>query len=193
MKLMLSDHDLNILLAGTLMNWGYPFSFGRPHVPDANEEEIINSVIERFRHVRRDNHEQRMLFPREVELTTREALSLIAILEACLKECRGNSVSIHLHLHAENEDEVRELANRLRRLKVECDHRVALPEPREVCWYCPLLQREILEGLCLDINYQLIHLFRGDELPEAQRETGKTVQEIASICEACPNQPLREG
>jgi hypothetical protein len=62
----------------------------------------------------------------------------------------------------------------------------------DVCWHCPLFKRYIAEGLCLDINYQLLKLFKADVLTDAQRETGKTIQEITSICEACPNQPLRE-
>ena len=67
-----------------------------------------------------------------------------------------------------------------------------LPEEGDVCWYCPLLKRKIAEGLCLDINYQLLRLCKPDVLTDAQRETGKTTEEISSICEACPNQPLRE-
>jgi hypothetical protein len=67
-----------------------------------------------------------------------------------------------------------------------------LPEEGDICWYCPLLQREIAEGLCLDINYQRLQFCKADVLTEAQQETGKTVQEISLICEACPNQPLRE-
>lgn len=66
-----------------------------------------------------------------------------------------------------------------------------LPEEGDVCWYCPLLKREISEGLCLDINCQRLQLFKADVLADAQRETGKTIDEISSICEACPNQPLR--
>jgi hypothetical protein len=69
-----------------------------------------------------------------------------------------------------------------------------IPQKGDVCWHCPLLKRDIPEGLCLDINYQRLHYFKQDELKEAQRETGKTVEKISSICEACPNQPLlREG
>jgi hypothetical protein len=56
----------------------------------------------------------------------------------------------------------------------------------------PLLKRDIPEGLCLDINYQRLKFFKPDVLTDAQRETGKSVEEVSSICEACPNQPLRE-
>jgi hypothetical protein len=67
-----------------------------------------------------------------------------------------------------------------------------LPERRAEGWYCPLFSREIEVGLCLDINYQCLGLFKVDVLGDAQKESGKTVQEISEICEACPNQPLSE-
>src|SRR5262249_26039163 len=121
MTLMLSDHEVGILLNGTSMNSGYPFFFGQRYVPDAGEQEIINSIIERFRGVRRENHERRMLLPRHLELAPLEAGVLIAILEACLTGCRGNNIPIHLHLHAEDENEVRRLMERLRTLKAEAD------------------------------------------------------------------------
>ncbi len=59
-------------------------------------------------------------------------------------------------------------------------------------WYCPLLKRDIEDGLCLDINLQRLKFCKQDVLKDAQHETGKTVEEISSVCEACPNQPLRE-
>jgi hypothetical protein len=67
-----------------------------------------------------------------------------------------------------------------------------LPEAGDVCWYCPLLKREIPEGLCLDINYQRLQVCKADVLTDAQLESGKTLQELSSTCEACPNQPLPE-
>jgi hypothetical protein len=67
-----------------------------------------------------------------------------------------------------------------------------LPEDADVCWFCPLLQRAIAQGLCLDINYQRLRWVKPDVLKDAQQETGKTVEQISSICEACPNQPLSE-
>jgi len=59
-------------------------------------------------------------------------------------------------------------------------------------WYCPLLKRDIEQGLCLDINFQRLKYCKPDVLKDAQQETGKTFEEISSICEACPNQPLRD-
>jgi hypothetical protein len=67
-----------------------------------------------------------------------------------------------------------------------------LPESDDYCWYCPLLKRGIQEGLCMDINYQRLQFCTPDVLTDAQAETGKTVEEISSICEACPNQPFSE-
>jgi hypothetical protein len=65
------------------------------------------------------------------------------------------------------------------------------PEVTDYFWSCPLLKRQIAEGHCLDINYQLLRLCKAYELADAQRETGKSVEEISLVCEACPNQPLR--
>jgi hypothetical protein len=67
-----------------------------------------------------------------------------------------------------------------------------LPEKGDVCWFYPLVNREIPEGLCLDINYQRLQFFKADVLADAQRETGKTIEEVSAICEVCPNQPLRQ-
>jgi hypothetical protein len=96
------------------MNWGYPFRFSQPYQPATAEQVIIDAVIERFQGVRRENHEQQTLEARPLQLSPCEASALIGVLEACLVECRGNSISIHLHLHAEDEDEVRGLIGRLR-------------------------------------------------------------------------------
>jgi hypothetical protein len=70
---------------------------------------------------------------------------------------------------------------------------MAIPIPAEddVTWLCPLLHRRIAQGLCLDVNYELLNLAKLGVLGEVHLETGKTTEEIASICEACPNQPLR--
>jgi hypothetical protein len=117
MTLMLSDYDLGILLSGTLMNWGYPFVFTRPYRPDPAVQELIDAVVERYQRARRENHERQMFQARPVELSPGEAFALIATLEACLKECRGNSTSIHLHLEAEDEDEVLGLIGKLGTLR----------------------------------------------------------------------------
>jgi hypothetical protein len=60
------------------------------------------------------------------------------------------------------------------------------------CWHCPLLDRDIAEGLCLDINYELLNIAALGLIAEIRQETGKSAEEVSSTCEACPNQPLRE-
>jgi hypothetical protein len=67
-----------------------------------------------------------------------------------------------------------------------------LPVVPDTGWFCPLLNRRIAEGHCLDINYQRLGLCKPDVLSDVQRVTCKTVAEIASVCEGCPNQPLRD-
>lgn len=57
-------------------------------------------------------------------------------------------------------------------------------------WHCPLLQRTIAEGHCLDINYQRVGLFVPDVVTDVQRETGCAIDEISAICVRWPNQPL---
>lgn len=57
-------------------------------------------------------------------------------------------------------------------------------------WFCPLLNREIAEGYCLDIQYQRLGYFKPDVLTEAQQESGKSTDEVSAVCENCSNQPL---
>jgi len=44
----------------------------------------------------------------------------------------------------------------------------------------------------LDINYQRLKFFKPNDLTKAMQETGKSIEDITLICEACPNQPLTE-
>lgn len=62
----------------------------------------------------------------------------------------------------------------------------------DVCWHCPLLNRNIPDGLCLDINLQRLKCFKPTDLTKVMQETGKTIEDINVICDACPNQPLTE-
>ena len=55
---------------------------------------------------------------------------------------------------------------------------------------CPLLAREIADGLCLDINYQWRGMFKPDVLVTVSASTGKTVEQISATCRICPHQPL---
>lgn len=114
MKHHLSDSEVRILLAATLMNESYPFARSQPYLLNPAEEVVVHSTVERLCSIRRENHEHSMYDPRPVELSHEEVLTLEAIIQSCLKECNGNNTSIHLHLQAENEDEVRELIDRLR-------------------------------------------------------------------------------
>jgi hypothetical protein len=67
-----------------------------------------------------------------------------------------------------------------------------LPQEEDTCWHCPLLDRIIAEGLCLEINYERLHLAKFGLLADVEQATGKTAREVSSICEACPHLPLRE-
>ena len=55
---------------------------------------------------------------------------------------------------------------------------------------CPLLQRRIAEGLCVDINLERIGAFKPESLAEAMRESHKSVGEVSAVCERCPNRPV---
>jgi len=54
-------------------------------------------------------------------------------------------------------------------------------------WYCPLLERDVEDGECTDINYQRVGLFKKDYLLEVEGETNKSTLEVSEICEKCPN------
>lgn len=64
------------------------------------------------------------------------------------------------------------------------------PTSKDPPYHCPLLGRDIKLGPCLDLNLELIRAFRADALPQFTMKTGKTRDEIESICNACPNNPL---
>jgi hypothetical protein len=57
-------------------------------------------------------------------------------------------------------------------------------------YYCPLLEKEINEGKCLDINYELIKAKKEEELKILRKTLKKTNNEIEKVCENCPNNPL---
>ena len=67
---------------------------------------------------------------------------------------------------------------------------MAISITEDKCWFCPLLNKEISEGLCTDINYQRLNFVKTDVFGEIQNETKKTEAEINEICEKCPNLPL---
>jgi hypothetical protein len=57
-------------------------------------------------------------------------------------------------------------------------------------WYCPLLERIIESGYCVDINYQRVGLFKADVLKDVMKLTRLDVAGVSRICRSCPNQPL---
>jgi hypothetical protein len=109
----LSDHQLGVLLASTLMNADYPHSFAPPYVPDSDGRQVLDRALERLCRARQENHEQQLLGPRQHELSSREASILAEVLEACLAECNGNQSKVHVLLEANDEVEVRMLVDLL--------------------------------------------------------------------------------
>lgn len=57
-------------------------------------------------------------------------------------------------------------------------------------YYCPLLNRIIEEGLCIDINYENEKIMKEDELKAIKKMLNKTNAEIKEICHKCKNYPL---
>lgn len=57
-------------------------------------------------------------------------------------------------------------------------------------YYCPLLEKEISEGKCLDINYELTKAKKEEELKVLRKILKKTSDEIEKVCEKCSNNPL---
>jgi len=58
-------------------------------------------------------------------------------------------------------------------------------------WFCPLLDRLIDEGSCLEINYERLKSIQVGILDTVTQECGKNEPEISRTCESCPNQPLK--
>ncbi len=57
-------------------------------------------------------------------------------------------------------------------------------------WYCPLYNKIIPEGLCLDINYQRLKFFKRDALKDLIKRKQVTITKINNTCQKCPNMPL---
>jgi hypothetical protein len=53
-----------------------------------------------------------------------------------------------------------------------------------------LFAKEIAEGKCFDINYELIKVKTEEELIVIKKFLNKTHNEIEYICKNCPNYPL---
>ncbi len=59
-------------------------------------------------------------------------------------------------------------------------------------WYCPLYEKDISEGLCLDINYERLGYFKDDTIKGIIKQLRKTKDEINCTCDCCPNMPLKK-
>ena len=59
--------------------------------------------------------------------------------------------------------------------------------------WCPLYNRNIALGKCLDINYERLHFIRGDYLIDLAKSTKKSITELSKTCSSCPNQPFPDG
>jgi hypothetical protein len=59
-------------------------------------------------------------------------------------------------------------------------------------WYCPLYQKDINEGLCLDINYERLEYFKSCTLKNTINMLYKSLKEISLTCDNCPNCPLNK-
>ena len=57
-------------------------------------------------------------------------------------------------------------------------------------YYCPLLNKDISEGNCLDINYELIKAKTEEYLPSIREIKKNDNFEIEKVCKNCPNYPL---
>ena len=59
-------------------------------------------------------------------------------------------------------------------------------------WFCPIYDKDIAEGKCLDINYERLGYLDAGCLDELTRITGKKEPEISKTCESCPNLPFKD-
>jgi hypothetical protein len=55
---------------------------------------------------------------------------------------------------------------------------------------CPLYERTISLGRCLDANFERLHYVRDDTFKTLTRIRGKTIEELHQICKTCPHQPF---
>jgi hypothetical protein len=55
---------------------------------------------------------------------------------------------------------------------------------------CPLYERTISLGKCLDVNFERLRYLRDDAFKTLARISGKTIEELHHICKTCPNQPF---
>ena len=69
--------------------------------------------------------------------------------------------------------------------------RAMRPRDGDSEWFCPLYERDIPEGLCIEINYDRVGYTKGHVLAEVEEATGNTASQVNQACEGCPNFPFR--
>ena len=67
------------------------------------------------------------------------------------------------------------------------------PKTEDYDWFCPLLNKEIEDGYCYDVNYQRLGCFKPDVLLEVKLRTGKSTEQISQVCDNCLNNPLQNN
>ncbi|MED4907471.1 hypothetical protein P9761_29115 [Brevibacillus centrosporus] len=56
--------------------------------------------------------------------------------------------------------------------------------------FCPLYKKEIGDGKCLDICYELSNIKKEEFIKDIRKHNNINNEEIIEICEKCPNYPL---
>ena len=59
--------------------------------------------------------------------------------------------------------------------------------------FCPLYERNISTGKCLDINYERLNYVQYDYFKDLVKIRKLTLQELEKICYDCPNQPFPDN
>lgn len=62
--------------------------------------------------------------------------------------------------------------------------------PKEEEPKCPLYERTISSGKCLDVNFERLRFLRDGAFRALARVRGKSVEELHEICKNCPKQPF---
>lgn len=56
--------------------------------------------------------------------------------------------------------------------------------------YCPLYKKEIGDGKCLDICYELSNIKKEEYIRDIRKHRNLTNEEMIDVCEKCPNFPF---
>lgn len=60
-------------------------------------------------------------------------------------------------------------------------------------WHCPIFDKMIAEGNCLEIQYELMGLLNDGNLTEIYSKTENGEPWISATCKSCPNFPPPGG